>query len=1253
MNASSVHISRRYHLGEEIGRGTLGVVYRAFDRLTGQTVALKRLLIEPIRALTTTPGSDPKLALAREFRVLASLRHPHVISVLDYGFDAQQVPYYTMDLLENAQTIVAYGQSLGLERKVELLIELLQALTYLHRRGILHRDLKPANVLVIDDHVKVVDFELALVREQFRPENQTLVGTLEYMPPEVLQNEPPTERSDLYAVGVIAFELLAGRHPYDTSSLNRLLTDVLLMTPNWSLLPHVDRLGTFLATLLAKSPAERYSNAVEAIEALAEAIGRDAPPETVAIRESFLQAATFVGRKTEYEQLATALRHGLNADTGSAWLVGGESGVGKSRLLDEIRIEAIASGALVLRGQAVAAAGLPYQLLRDPIRRLLLEIDLDLPGLSILKHLIPDLERLVGHSIPEPEPLDGAENQQRLVATIARAFRALHQPTVLILEDLQWASDAFEVLASLVAITRERPLLIFASFRDDEAPELHERFPHMQSLALGRLSHSEIAELSAAMLGETGRQANVVALLQKETEGNVFFLVEVVRALAEDAGGLERISASALPLNVMPGGMVEIIRRRLHRVPNWGQPLLKLAAIAGRTLDISLLAHLVATHDGLLPPEVDLSAWLTICSNASVLDAQDGRWRFQHDKLREALIQGMTDDECAIAHRNVAQALEAVYEDDPVYALSLTDHWRQAGDKTKEAFYAQAALEQLLAVSSLREAVALARRVLTLVNEASARAQLLARLGEAEHSLGNLEEALTVLKEGLKLARQAEDTKTIVRTLSNLGSIYARRGDHEAAQRHFSESLALAREANLPRAIADNLEYLGNVAARKGEFEEARALYLQSLAIHREIGNKHGIAASLSGLAWVASGQSDPATAIAYYTQSLELAREIGDRRSVAADLGNLGALATRRGDYEAAQSYYRESLSINYEIGHKAGAAWALWALGRVAVLQGDYTKATTLAQESLDIFRALGDRIFIAANLRLLGQVAAATGDYPQAYDLFGRSLALAQETGHKLGITANNLYLGRLNMACGRQVEARLCFEASLALAHEMDFKDHISDNLAELGHLATLEGDEAAAETYFERCLTLATNAGYREGLHTTWLYIGKLRVEQGRLDEALDAFRESLAIAQSGGMKPSMAACLIQVAHVHERQGRHERALSCLQQGLRLARESLATPILLDALLHIAQDRLINGDAASSASLAGLVLNHSATTAETHQTLTHLLAQLRSRLPAVALEDLLDAGSRQDPDRTAANVLAQWPASTHTPPETAF
>src|SRR5690606_41639293 len=123
---------------------------------------------------------------------------------------------------------------------------------------------------------------------------------------------------------------------------------------------------------------------------------------------------------------------GRTAGTGGAWRVGGEGGVGKSRLLDGIRIEAIASGALVLRGQAVAAAGLPYQLLRDPIRRLLLEIDLDLPGLSILKHLIPDLERLVGHSIPEPEPLDGAENQQRLVATIARAIRALHQPTVLI-----------------------------------------------------------------------------------------------------------------------------------------------------------------------------------------------------------------------------------------------------------------------------------------------------------------------------------------------------------------------------------------------------------------------------------------------------------------------------------------------------------------------------------------------------------------------------------------------------------------------------------------------------------------------------------------------------------------------------------------------------------------------------------------------------------------------------------------------------
>src|SRR5262245_10335440 len=149
----------RYQVLNRIGSGGMGVVYRALDRLTGGVVTLKQL--HPTLAPYGSGGSDGRLELAREFTLLASLRHPNIISVLDYGFDASGLPFFTMDLEENAVTIIEAARGRPLLVQVDLLVQTLRALAYLHRHGIVHRDLKPANVLVVHGVVKVLDFGLS------------------------------------------------------------------------------------------------------------------------------------------------------------------------------------------------------------------------------------------------------------------------------------------------------------------------------------------------------------------------------------------------------------------------------------------------------------------------------------------------------------------------------------------------------------------------------------------------------------------------------------------------------------------------------------------------------------------------------------------------------------------------------------------------------------------------------------------------------------------------------------------------------------------------------------------------------------------------------------------------------------------------------------------------------------------------------------------------------------------------------------
>jgi eukaryotic-like serine/threonine-protein kinase len=366
-------VGNRYQLKDELGSGAMGIVYKAYDRLYRKTVALKQVIALFENSGTTVDANSStsmRLALANEFQVLSSLRHPHIIGVSDYGFHQGQ-SYYTMQYIESPTTIRQYAQGKSLTDQIRVLVEMLQALQYLHRRGIIHRDLKPDNALVsTEGAVNVLDFGLATVIASKTGE-QSISGTIAYMAPEVLQGESISAASDLYAVGVIAYEIFAGHHPFDLKNVGTLIFDIIQKPIDVSAMDVPEEIALIVERLLSKTPEDRYTDAESVINAFNTVTSFDIPNESLEIRESYLQAAHFVGRERELGQLKTALDDVLQ-NKGSAWLIGGESGVGKSRLIEEIRTLALVQGALVLNGQGVAEGGLSYQMWLNPLRRLIL-----------------------------------------------------------------------------------------------------------------------------------------------------------------------------------------------------------------------------------------------------------------------------------------------------------------------------------------------------------------------------------------------------------------------------------------------------------------------------------------------------------------------------------------------------------------------------------------------------------------------------------------------------------------------------------------------------------------------------------------------------------------------------------------------------------------------------------------------------------------------------------------------------------------
>lgn len=1098
MGLSASVVGNRYSLVGLLGAGGMGQVYRAVDRLTGETVALKRVITH---AMQPAGEAELRLALAHEFQALAGLRHPNIIGVRDYGFDATGQPYFTMELLYNPRSLVAAGQFLAPAAKVSLLLPVLHALAYIHRRGVIHRDLKPGNILVSGSSVKVLDFGLAAVSGQQTPSS----GTLRYMAPEVLRGEAATVAADLYAVGVIAYELLTGWHPFAPTG-QTIATELLLtLEPDWSYVDIEPPLLAVLQRLLAKQPTERYPDATAVIAALGEATGQTLAVETVATRESFLQAAPFVGREAELTQLTTALAQAI-AGQGSSWLIGGESGVGKSRLLNELRTHALVQGVLVVRGQASSAGGGIYQIWQDLLRwLLLLAAPSDLEA-AVLKPLVYGLADLLGRPVDDAPPLEAKAAQTRLWSAVAALLHraSIQQPLLLMLEDLHWADEnSLELLQWLARPIEQSAdhlpsMLIIGTYRRGEAPTLPERFPGSHLLLLRRLLPVDIETLSLAMLGAGGQRPHLVAFLQQETEGNTFFIVETLRALAEEAGQLDQVAAMTLPKQIFPGGIQQVVQRRLQRAPAAYQPLLRLAAVAGRRLTLPLVQALAQ--------ELDVEQWLTVCTNASILEWQDERWQFSHDKLREGLLADLDLTQRQHHHRVVAETIEQIFQDElATHYADLAYHYGQVGAQEPERRYARLAGEQAAAQYANEAALTYLQRALQLTPETDIseryallrtreaiyhilgrRAEqkaLLTELTALSHTLatnqslaevmlrqaayadaiGDFATAVTVAQHAVDYAQQAGDQELATMGYLRWGVSLWRQGDYRTTEAPLLQALYLARTLASRALEAESVNNLGTLSRLRGDYEQAQQYYEQALPLLRAVGNRRGERVVLLNLGVVHEQRGDYQTAQQAYEESLQLAHQIGDRQGVGICLNNLGVVCDSQGKYSQALHYYEQALVIDREVNNRGGLGYLLNNLAFVYRSLGDYATAERYAQEALTVRRAIGDRDGENETLAFLGLINCHQGSIELALTHCRQAWQIAREVDARPSQAYVLTCLGRVLEAHAAWAEAEAVFQQSMEIRQEMGEINRVMEARAGLARVAMATGRLDLART----------------------------------------------------------------------------------------------------------------------------------------------------------------------------------------------
>jgi eukaryotic-like serine/threonine-protein kinase len=1050
----------RYMLQERIGQGGMGSVYRALDRLTGETVALK--LLSPTHGdlifNSRADYADLDMALANEFAILASLRHPNIISVLDYGFDSGEgtvSPFFTMTLLHNAATITAAARGKPAQHRAALLIGVLQALAYLHRRGILHRDLKPSNILVPqspEPMAKVLDFGIALdyasdpaaqSGDGTQANGTHALGTLAYTAPEILNRSRPFSRaSDMYAIGIIAYELFAGRHPYNTSNRAHLMQDILRGGANLDAI--TPPLRDVVARLLDNDPDQRYDNANSVIRAVCESLALELPAETVPLRESYLQAAPFIGRDEEIATLSGLLER-TSSGTGGLCLVGGESGVGKSRLIREVRIRALVNGVLVPQGQAIADAALPNQLWRDVLPSLLLHTPITDFEARVLKSIVPNIGGILGMDVPDAPPTDTASAQRRLALTIRDVFARQTQPIMLILEDLQWARDGLEVLQFVTPLVESHRLLIVGTFRSDEAPQLPGQFPQAEVLHLQRLSHASVVVLGYAMLGEFGRRDDVIGLLTRETEGNTFFIVEMVRALAEQAGTLAAVGSMALPQTIIPGGVRELLQRRLSRVPEWARTALKLAAIAGRQIDAQIMTAIQFSPDW--------ERWLIACAEASVLEVSDGNWRFSHDKLREYLLSSLADDEAHTLYGTVALAFEQVHGSDEFYAPKIADLWRGANNVERELPFRLTAIDVGIRYGdSAENMLAQAEYILAALDHVSLpdadhiRGVALRTRAETRTTLAHkpYEDMLADIHQALRIFEARGDNAQIGTTYERLGWVYEQNAPEHALDA-YTNAVVYMRKAPQPNDLDEALFVVaGWHIVSVGSFRQALKYSEESLIAAQHSRARQYLLCRLY-YAFIHEGLGLYKQARALYQENVEIAR-------ASNDLPNTGRLfcdyyapfLSGEGEHDLARAFIEEGEAMIMRLPeYENRRPLFRWQRATMEASSGDLDAAEAIMRDSLDPKRRQTMRV----DSRLVfGEILCAQGNYIEAEENLEWSCGRWPQAMHLcIRAVRNASSAAYLHMLTGNMDRAKVLVQTALERSSRIDALPTIAQTL----------------------------------------------------------------------------------------------------------------------------------------------------------------------------------------------------------------
>lgn len=1095
-------IAGRYRIEAYLAAGGMGQVYRAYDVELGVPLALKTIRPE----IAADPASLRRFK--QEVLLARSVTHPNVCRIFDLQRDdATGASFLTMEFLagETLASRISREGAFAPAETLPLVRQLADALDAAHRAGIVHRDFKSPNVMLVpgegEARAVITDFGLAVTRDAAgtiaEGEGGGLVGTPAYMSPEQAGGGPVGPASDLYALGVVLFEMCTGRLPFrGATPLETARAHLAQPPPSPRSLAGVEESWErAILRLLSKAPAERFASAGEVVRALegrsedSAGIPSSLPPEQDA----------FVGRTAELAAIAAELER-KGPDAGRLLTVLGPGGTGKTRLAQRYGWESLGhwpggvwfcdlSEAKSVESIATAVGG---SLKVPPARGdAIAQLGNAIAGRGRCLLILDNFEQLVGHAADTVGAWLERAAEARFLVTSRERLQLPRERTFALepLDPLTQGVDLFEVRAqghrpgfAVDAANRAR---VEAIVRELDG------LPLALELAASRLRMLSLEQLGARLQdrfsllagGRKGRHATLRATLDWSWDL------------------LEPWERSAMAqVSVFEGGFTL----------EAAEAVVDASAFAEAPPILDVIQSLV--DKSWLRPRVVRSAprfemYVTVHEYArSKLGAEGPAAEARHGAFYARLGSAASLD--SLDRHGGAQSRAALQQElDNLMAACRRAVKRGDGGVAVAGYAAAAAVLELR--GPFEASVRLGREVIALSPAPEGQERALLALGAAERLAGRLDAARELYEAALRASRAAGDRKAEGEVLDRLGVILLDRGRTEEARELHEAALAIFREAGDRRLEGIVLGNLGVLLMRQGRMDEALDRCRAALEIFREVGHRRFEGVALINLGSFVGGQGRTEEEREHYEAALAVLREVGHRRGEAIVLGNLGTIHRAQGRMDEARGCFEAALAILREVGDRNSEGHWLGNLGALELEQGRMKEGRERLEAGLAIQREIGDPRGEGVLLDQLGHLDAVEGRLEQGRDRLESALARLREIGDVDNLGSALANLGDLCLREGRLEESRAHLEAALASYREVGNRCGEAIAARSLAELHRRLGDADAARAELHESVAMLRELNERFELGTALCALGEL---EGARDA--DAARAALAEAES-------------------------------------------------------------------------------------------------------------------------------------------